>query len=260
LDAARKRRRFHPIVLALALSALVLATVFASEAVIVVVLAAGLACWGAAFVADRKRLTTTLTYNSGDEQGRKFDQLASAFQAFARCRRIWRVPLETAQTDWKRNAGAGVHIQRTAITPYMGVPTLIKSNVTFPALPLGKQTIYLTPDAVLVVSGWSIAALRYEDCEIDASSVRFVEEGSVADDAKIVGETWRFIKKDGGPDRRFAENRKLPICAYGQLDIKSSGGLHARLECSQATAARSFADSFGAMRHVSIVDQRKPMN
>ena len=32
--------------------------------------------------------------------------------------------------------------------------------------------------------------------------------------------TWQYANKSGGPDRRFNNNRQLPICLYGILSLK----------------------------------------
>ena len=49
------------------------------------------------------------------------------------------------------------------------------------------------------------------------------------------------MNKKGGPDRRFSNNRELPICLYGEMDFKSSNGLNERIHCSHAEAAKQFA-------------------
>ena len=34
------------------------------------------------------------------------------------------------------------------------------------------------------------------------------------------------MNKSGGPDRRFKDNRQLPICLYGELELSSTSGLN----------------------------------
>jgi hypothetical protein len=43
-----------------------------------------------------------------------------------------------------------------------------------------------------------------------------------------------------GPDRRFGNNRKLPICLYAEIDLKSSSGLNDRINCSRSNGAEEF--------------------
>jgi hypothetical protein len=63
----------------------------------------------------------------------------------------------------------------------------------------------------------------------------------------VVGDTWRFVNKSGGPDRRFNFNKRLPICLYGEMDIKSSSGLNAKLYFSQPAAGDRFLRVFEAL-------------
>ena len=71
-----------------------------------------------------------------------------------------------------------------------------------------------------------IGALSYLDIESSAQRTRFVESESVPNDAQIVGKTWKYVNKSGGPDKRFKENRELPVCLYGELALKSPSGLN----------------------------------
>ena len=77
------------------------------------------------------------------------------------------------EADWKRNAGASKLIQRHPVSLSRDKPHLIKSNVDFLKVPLGKETFYLTPDAILVTTGRAVAAFAYQD-----SNSRFEMLGS----------------------------------------------------------------------------------
>ena len=123
-----------------------------------------------------------------------------------------------------------------------------KPLVEFLQLPLGKETLYFTPDAILVIAGAKVAAFRYNDVEIVSRPTRFVEDSAAPSDTQVVGETWRFLNRNGGPDRRFNNNRKLPICLYGEIDFKSASGLSERIQCSRVDASERFSAAAIAMR------------
>lgn len=55
---------------------------------------------------------------------------------------------------------------------------------------------------------------------------KFIESEAVPKDTQIVGQTWKYVNKSGGPDRRFRDNRQLPICLYGRLELSSASGLN----------------------------------
>jgi hypothetical protein len=70
---------------------------------------------------------------------------------------------------------------------------------------------------------------------------RFIEDEGVPGDAKMVGETWRYVNKKGGPDRRFSNNRQLPILLYLNMHLTSASGQNEMLEFSQLESPKTFA-------------------
>lgn len=43
-------------------------------------------------------------------------------------------------------------------------------------------------------------------------------------DANVVGHTWQYVNKDGGPDRRFNYNPRYDKCQYGNVSLRFPGG------------------------------------
>ena len=89
----------------------------------------------------------------------------------------------------------------------------------------------------------SVAGLSYGDLEVVCSQTRFIEDGTPPPGAVVVGETWRYVNRKGGPDRRFNNNRQLPICLYGEIDFKSASGLNERIHCSHIDPSEGFVSA-----------------
>src|SRR5437868_789287 len=170
---------------------------------------------GSLVLHGRQSSTVLLDYELSTDQSGRFEALTRSFGELAHCGRIWNVPLEKQETDWKRNAGASKLIERKQIHLATGNPPLVTTNMDFLKLPVGKETIYLTPDAILVTAGNAIAGFSYGDIEVTLRHTRFIEEEAPPSDATVVDQTWRYVNRKGGPDRRFSNNRQLPICLYG---------------------------------------------
>ena len=79
---------------------------------------------------------------------------------------------------------------------------------------------------------------------MDTQISRFVEGESVPGDSQQVDSTWRYVNKKGGPDRRFSNNRQLPIMQYGVLAFSSVSGLSALLMCSRVDVTTAFRTAF----------------
>jgi hypothetical protein len=112
-----------------------------------------------------------------------------------------------------------------------------------PTIPCGRQTLYFFPDRLFVYDRRSVGAVAYKELHLESGDSRFIEEGAVPRDASQVGTTWKFVNRTGGPDRRFNNNRELPILLYGTVGFRSASGLNELIECSRSAAAVTFVNA-----------------
>src|SRR6185369_17699305 len=80
--------------------------------------------------------------------------------------------------------------------------------------------------------------------KLQLSNTRFIESEVVPRDAQIVDNTWRFVNKNGSPDKRFNNNKQLPITLYGEIYFQSSTGLNELIQLSKPNMGSSLADAF----------------
>ncbi|MBY5439079.1 SH3 domain-containing protein [Rhizobium leguminosarum] len=97
------------------------------------------------------------------------------------------------------------------------------------------------PDVVLILDGSRVGAVNYRDLHLRWQDSRFIEDGRVPSDAKIVAHTWKHPNKSGGPDRRFKDNRQIPICLYETIHFQSDSGVNELVEFSRTGRAANFA-------------------
>ena len=83
--------------------------------------------------------------------------------------------------------------------------------------------------------------IGYGDFHVGQGYTRFIEDEPVPSDATIVDHTWRYVNKNGSPDRRFNNNRQLPILQLGVLTLTSSTGLNIRLNTSNPQQSIAFS-------------------
>lgn len=207
---------------------------------------------------DGYKRAAVVFYDLSGEPHDAYVGVVEAFEKLAACAGKWHVKAGGAVRDfetWKRNAGAAHLVSKSPTLVGFATPPVLKCNVTPPALAVGKQTLYLLPDMVLVVHDGRFGAVPYDALQVARQPSRFIEEGALPGDATIVGQTWRFVNKDGGPDRRFNDNRQLPICLYEAMHFSSSSGLNELLEFSKADAGAPFVS---AIRTLATVLSRAP--
>ncbi|AYG64065.1 DUF4236 domain-containing protein [Rhizobium jaguaris] len=200
------------------------------------VLIAALAAWAIGSWLDSYRRSAVLFYDIDGPIEQAYREMIAAFDGLSSCAGKWHIDAGGAISDlttWKRNAGASYLVKRTAAKLAYALPKVIKSNITPPSIHVGKQIIYFMPDVILVAHNSRFGAVSYSHLRVRWQESRFIEDGRPPRDAKVVDRTWQHPNKNGGPDRRFRNNRQLHVCLYETLHLQSDSGLNEVLEFSQ---------------------------
>jgi hypothetical protein len=240
LNSAHSRARLLPALLLISATTFGLC-VFAQQILIAqVAAAAGLVFLLLSHFVDRYRRSLAIAYRPEGAAAKISDALAQCLSDLQQSSHIWQVTAKGATSDWKHNAGAHHLIERRRTYAVFGKPRCIRGELSIPSIRLGREDLFFLPDAMLLVGSKSVAALQYKDFAVTGATTRFIEEEVPPSDATIVDRTWRFVNKRGGPDRRFNNNRELPVCLYGTLALTSAGGLDCLLHLSKPDAGDRF--------------------
>jgi hypothetical protein len=143
--------------------------------------------------------------------------------------------------DRRRNAGASSLVNRTLVRVQAAAPARVTVNLSLKCLDLRTFKLFFLPDIILSLSYGRYGSISYRDIEVEQGVTNFIEDEDVPADATIVGKTWRFVNKDGSPDRRFNNNTQLPVVNYGVLRIRLSTALELHLNTSNAQQSLAFA-------------------
>jgi hypothetical protein len=92
-----------------------------------------------------------------------------------------------------------------------------------------------------------VAAVGFDQMEASLEEQRFIESGSVPADANVVGSTWKYVNKKGGPDRRFSDNREIPIALYEEMLLTSTSGLREEFQLSRTGVGAHVKSALTAM-------------
>jgi hypothetical protein len=201
---------------------------------------------------DRHRRSVRVTLELSHPAQTIADVLSESFSELKGCDALWSIRAQAYTADWKRNAGATKLNERDRIWPKLTRPSCIRGSVIVPAIKLGNVELFFLPDSILAISKKSVAALNYRDLDFSHGATTFIEDGRVPRDALVVGQTWRFVNKSGGPDRRFNFNRQLSVCRYGEMDFGSAGGLNGKIHFSNISAGARFQKAIDILiRHAA---------
>lgn len=210
------------------------------------------------FNKDVKRKTVTVIYELDKEIKEPYLKMNNGFHALTKSHRIWRIETKENTDDWKRNAGASSIVNRKTFQINKELPPFFDSNLTPFNFNLDNKKYYFFPDRILVYQGKEVGMVRYSELEVSSASTRFIEDDGVPDDSEIVTYTWRFVNKDGGPDRRFNSNRQIPIVLYSEIDLQSYSGLHLKFHASNMEVGETFSKNFENIINLNILEKKVP--
>jgi len=207
-----------------------------------------------AYDHDRKRVS--LSYRLDETARSRYEGLTRSFQTLNSARCLWRIITSDRSRDPKYDAGAGYVISRKAANIRKSPPPHIQVNVDAWKLGLGDQTLYFFPDRIFVYQGSHIGTIPYISFRASWQTTRFIEAASVPGDARVVDRTWRYTNKRGGPDRRFANNKEIPVVEYAETLLSSDQGFNVVMHVSSVDAARQFVG--GVTQYCSAVSCDSP--
>ncbi len=167
-----------------------------------------------------------LDYTIEDDQKSIIKERMQPFSKMMNSNKVWRIMQTSKVIDKKYTSGASNTVKRTPCKVNSSTIFPYKANVDIISLIGGGETLLFLPDKVFITKGSNIGILSYSDFSIKNSTTRFIESEKVPSDAAIVGQTWQYANKSGGPDKRFKNNRQLPICLYGEIALQSDKGLN----------------------------------
>lgn len=169
---------------------------------------------------------------SFDEYGKNKTELVSqVVRKIHSVNTVWQINSIYANQNSKVHAGAAESLSTSKVRISMKKPSFIKTNVSVYEVKLKKEKIYVFPDKLIVVSGHKIGVIHHDDLNIKIANTNFIVDVAPRD-ARIVGYTWKYVNKNGGPDKRFKDNRQMPICDVGTMEFKSSQGLNVMIYLS----------------------------
>lgn len=195
------------------------------------------------YMWDEARRSTVLFYDFDQDAEQVYERVVNAFSVMSSCRSSWRVLASGQVLDGRYNAGAGHTIKRTNAALGKGGIKHLQCNIDVPVLNAGRNSFYFYPDRIFIASGAHVAVCKYESLSMSTRLTQFIEDGPVPSDSQVVGHTWRFVNKNGTPDRRFKDNRQLPIAQYEELHLNSAQGVRELYHLSKVGAAETFVHS-----------------
>jgi len=197
---------------------------------------------------DKNRRTTELFYDlENSNELTRFLEIQKICKQLATTQKIWKIDTKQYTADWKRNAGSSSLISRKPIKIKSTEAPFIKTNVDIWTIDLQTIKLYFFPDNLLVLQNGRYGAVSYNSLRSNVHDTRFVEDSFVPSDSKIVDYTWKYVNKNGSPDKRFSNNKQFPVALYATIELLSNSGLNIHLQTSNVQIGNSFSNFFNRL-------------
>ena len=192
-------------------------------------------------------------YNMDDNISSIINSRNKALSYLSNCDKIWNIKQYEQVTYSRVNAGAGSNLKRECVNmTYTKTPKYLRivNDLKVYQLSTGTTRYIFLPDKILVVSFFRVGALRYNDISITLKCTKFVENEIVPNDSKFLYNTWQFVNNNGTPDRRFNNNRQIPVYAYEKIFLTSTTGLNLHLMVSSTDKAEIFKQEWDKIAEI----------
>lgn len=204
------------------------------------------------FVArwETKRRQVNLIYEFENNDFEYYKEIISAFNKIAQSKNIWSlISSEFLLSDYqsKINAGARNLVDRVLASSGTGKLPWVNTNINIPLIKANGKSLYFVPDGILVYDSKGVAYVDYKNLKISYDTTQFVDECPPSD-AHVIYNTWQYVNKDGGPDRRFKNNKKIPVCKYGKLKIEIGNKLLLYIMTSLEDAPKEFQKAMNKLQ------------
>lgn len=201
---------------------------------------------------DNKRLLVEIYYEIDDSIKDVYEKFVYHFSALLNCSRVWQYLHSERTNDYKYSSGAAHTITRkplSKISTNNSPSKIFRTNVEIPYLGLINTELYFFPERLIIKRGNEFGAIMYKNVECYGNTTRFIESEGVPSDSVVIGQTWRYLNKNGTQDRRFNNNYQIPICQYSEYSFKSQSGLNEKISTSKVGGIDEF------IRYIKAIGQ-----
>lgn len=191
-----------------------------------------------------------LDYTIDKETEEYINKRNAAFKCLALSSNLWLI------TDYQNviysrvNAGCQTNIRRKNINfQCQKLPNCIRTNqdAMFYQLIIGSTKYIFLPDKIIILGLLNVAVLSYCDIKISLEKTNFAETETPPIDALFLYNTWLYVNNNGTPDRRFNNNKQIPVYRYMKIFIESYSGLNLHLMSSSEEKAEEFKRLYDAL-------------
>ncbi len=173
----------------------------------------------------------------------EYNLLISSIDKLIQIQKLVEVETITITSDYKKQAGASSLLKTSSNIKIHKKLGFVRLDSEMRMIELKHIKLLFLPNMLVCYNNKKWYLINYKDLNINYINTRFIETGNIPKDTQIIDGSWKFRNKDGSPDLRFNNNKKLPVCAYAEIEITSTTGLRVVIMGSNRDKIYSFANN-----------------
>ncbi|MBQ0016297.1 MAG: DUF4236 domain-containing protein [Bacteroidales bacterium] len=182
-----------------------------------------------------------------DEERSAYEGLCQKFEVLLSSDKVWSIKGD--ELDAQQITFAQRLSHRTSIGVGVGVFNFIKSRYDVPIISDRNVHLFFYPKFLIAASSpSSFSVIPYQSLSLEGRKHSLGEDGIVPFDSKKVSTTWKYLDASGMPDKRFSNNKKIPVMEYGYLTMQFSN-YSLRYLFSNSNALIGFTDAFDILKY-----------
>ncbi|MDO8748629.1 MAG: DUF4236 domain-containing protein [Candidatus Omnitrophota bacterium] len=187
-----------------------------------------------------------IDFNLDNQALNEYISLENHYDLLSKSIKIWDVTSSKENDMIKTRSAASSSVTRTPVNFERGQVDYISTK--YISLKLNNAnggSLYIYPGFLIMPSKIStaFAIIDFRDLRFEHHTQRFIEEEGVPSDSHVVDQTWRYVNKNGNPDRRFSNNYQIPVVHYYEINFKTEKGLNESYQISNLETGRGFANA-----------------
>lgn len=193
---------------------------------------------------EKSRMDLDITFDN--ELLQKYELVTACFKKLAQSNKIWDVTSAVDENRALTRSAASTLVTKTQVT--IGVKSIEDIMSNFEPLWFKNANgadLYFYPGFIIMYdSRERFGIIDLKELQFNFAPVRFIEDGVVPPDTKIIDQTWHKVNKNGAPDKRFRDNFQIPVVRYGLISLRTKAGVNEQYQFSNYESAEAFSFAF----------------
>ena len=160
------------------------------------------------------------------EQLSDHEDIPSLWNRLANSDILWQVVgiYELDENASKENGGIGLIYERIPVKIRYKTPYYIRANSKVLQIKLDDYSLVILPEHYIIRKRSEVGIIEASTVIITMETSPYAELEYVPDDTEILYRTWKYVNKDGSKDKRYKDNKQIPICNYGLIHLEFDTG------------------------------------